>query len=1022
MHSATSDPRTRPRGVNVVGYLFAEHGVGEEARQLARVVREAGLEVALVPVVQTGSRQTEERALDLGEGSYDTNLVCLNADSLESFVRQVGPTLFAGRINIGMWAWELELLPPWMLASSRFLDEIWTCSRFVTRAVAPSVSCSVVSMPPSIALLDSPPPPTVDRVPGSKLFLFCFDYNSVFERKNPLGTMAAFVRAFAPDDGCRLLIKTVNGASFPAQQERLRTAAAEHSHVHVVDGYLAREEQHVLMASCDVYVSLHRSEGFGFTLAEAMALGKPVVATGYSGNLEFLDDSCGYLVPWQPAGVGPGSGPYPVSAWWAEPDLDAAAGLMRRVVLEPKEAEARAKAAQKRIRETLSVPAAARRVRERLEQIWAVTPRGEAGSVETTRTRSREVHLPDGRLVVSSRPPATEEYRSFPSAATLLADAGVEVSPGAGAEPLRDVPRRDAGPPAGAGPASASDAAPDSGAVEPSASAREWIRRMGLALVSLAVGIGLAEAGLRALEGARHFPSIDGDSVDLAALGYNEGTVPRRSPRDQIRVLSFGDSFAHAAVRPSFTYHAVAASLVGEVRPDRKLRVINLGESGTSFHQYMDRHRRWSQELEHAAVVFNIYLGNDLLEVALGHVADDEPLNPLFAQVELEPSRMPIPRRFTLRLLDYGLAAKLLLDGSYRPYVADQPPEYLPTAGVLSDDAFYGVALSQIDNFDAGRLPSLRRGYEAMFRFMAFVAEIRARGIPVAILLAPSETQVDPDLRRELARRFGVDWGALDLGLPAALIAEAADRLAPNVPLLDLTPAFRTAAVSSQEKLYWRTNTHWSVAGNALAGHCLADLLARSLWSREVGRTVSCPVGEAPPLAPEVRANRKRVVDSFLLPLLEGRAPGPDRVDPAELEALRKREVPARFALGMVNGLDFDELGDDRRIPVGPSGLSMSGWAIDSSAMRPAAGVLVAIGDRFYRAEYGASRSDVARHFGDWTLHRVGFTLAIPAGEIEVDEVLRVRVFVLGADGESYEQGGPIEMRRVLEEPGPAIP
>ena len=117
-------------------------------------------------------------------------------------------------------------------------------------------------------------------------------------------------------------------------------AAVDRADVLVLDDYLATGEMAALMDVADCYVSLHRSEGFGLTMAESMALGKPVIATGYSGNLDFMDDDTAYLVKWMPGSVPIGCAPYRAGARWAEPDLEDAARLMRHVVEHPDEARA----------------------------------------------------------------------------------------------------------------------------------------------------------------------------------------------------------------------------------------------------------------------------------------------------------------------------------------------------------------------------------------------------------------------------------------------------------------------------------------------------------------------------------------------------------------------------------------------------------------------------------------------------------------------------------------------------------
>jgi hypothetical protein len=225
-----------------------------------------------------------------------------------------------------------------------------------------------------------PPPVTVPAVrqlgreelglpANGFLFLFCFDFDSVFERKNPLGAIEAFRRAFPRPVGPQLVIKSVRGDAHPDELIRLRGAASGRPDIHVIDGYLDTPRQHALMAACDAYVSLHRAEGFGFTAAEAMALGKPVIATAYSGTLEFMDVTNSWLVDHDLVEIGPGCDPYPADGFWAEPDLEDAARAMREVVDDPNLAHERGARAAADIERMHGPQARAPFVLDRLEAI-----------------------------------------------------------------------------------------------------------------------------------------------------------------------------------------------------------------------------------------------------------------------------------------------------------------------------------------------------------------------------------------------------------------------------------------------------------------------------------------------------------------------------------------------------------------------------------------------------------------------------------------------------------------------------
>jgi glycosyltransferase involved in cell wall biosynthesis len=202
------------------------------------------------------------------------------------------------------------------------------------------------------------------------MFLFAFDFMSVMKRKNPLGLIDAFMRAFPAGSGAQLVIKAINGDKRPVEREVLMTAASQHPDVTVIDTYFTRGETSSLMNLADCYVSLHRSEGLGLTLSEAMSHGKPVIATNYSGNVDFMDDSNSYLVPWTRVAVGQGAEGYSPDATWAEPDVVEAARLMRHVYENQAEAVLVGQKAQDDILKNFSEAASGAIMKNRLSEIW----------------------------------------------------------------------------------------------------------------------------------------------------------------------------------------------------------------------------------------------------------------------------------------------------------------------------------------------------------------------------------------------------------------------------------------------------------------------------------------------------------------------------------------------------------------------------------------------------------------------------------------------------------------------------
>jgi glycosyltransferase involved in cell wall biosynthesis len=204
-------------------------------------------------------------------------------------------------------------------------------------------------------------------VPDGFLFLFVFDYSSTIQRKNPVGLIRAFQRAFAEGEGPQLLIKTINGPRHPLAEDEVLWATDGRRDIHVIDRSLSGTERDALMLGCDCYVSLHRSEGFGLTMAEAMAVGKPVIATGYSGNVDFMNVRNSYLVDYEVIRVGPDVQIYPADGEWAEPSIEHAAALMREVYEGRAQAAERGDRARHDIARVLSPEATGAAMRARLE-------------------------------------------------------------------------------------------------------------------------------------------------------------------------------------------------------------------------------------------------------------------------------------------------------------------------------------------------------------------------------------------------------------------------------------------------------------------------------------------------------------------------------------------------------------------------------------------------------------------------------------------------------------------------------
>lgn len=363
-------------GVNVLGYLTAELGVGEMGRLVLDAVRTAALPVAAVVDDDVANRTAHPiDAGLLGDPRYPVSLLCVNAD-MTRHVLGLHPEIAEDRYVIGLWSWELSQFPQWMHAAFADVAEVWTISGFTRAAIAVRAPVPVRLFP--VPVRDPYPdgvPPTRDSL-GTTRFLFVFDYQSIFERKNPLAVVDAFTRAFDVDDDVELIIKSINGNRHPEDRERLRLAIADHPGIRLVEDYLSAAEMRQLFESADCYVSLHRAEGFGLTVAEAMAHGLPVIATDYSGSAEVLTRHTGWPIGYRLVPVGPACHPYPKDAEWAEPDVSAAAAAMREIVDDPAAAREVGRAARAHVLATRSRQAAADWVAARVAEArerWRAT-------------------------------------------------------------------------------------------------------------------------------------------------------------------------------------------------------------------------------------------------------------------------------------------------------------------------------------------------------------------------------------------------------------------------------------------------------------------------------------------------------------------------------------------------------------------------------------------------------------------------------------------------------------------------
>ena len=337
-------PSRHPKGgmpIGIAGWFSSASGLGEGARLGYRALETSGLKPTAYDLSAAFAQNDLPGAITtrpLESGTGGSLVMHINGPYLPYAMCMLGRRQIAGRRIIGYWAWELPRLSDAWRPALSFVHEIWVPSRFTQAAVADATDLPVHVVPHPLPEIEAPTSRRQDfGLPEDAIIILnSFHIGSNFTRKNPVAAINAFRRAFGDRKDRILIIKLSDPGNVPWARQELNAAIASAPNIHVIERTLSSKDMTGLMALSDIVISTHRSEGFGLICAEAMRLGKPVIATGWSGNLDFMNEENSALLPYKLIPVEDRDNAFDSrNQQWADPDVDAAARWLTRLADDP---------------------------------------------------------------------------------------------------------------------------------------------------------------------------------------------------------------------------------------------------------------------------------------------------------------------------------------------------------------------------------------------------------------------------------------------------------------------------------------------------------------------------------------------------------------------------------------------------------------------------------------------------------------------------------------------------------------
>lgn len=366
-------------GINIIGRFNTVSGIANSAQFLALSMETESIPYSLILVDQNNPTHSDQNNCHLSIDNkflYSNNLYVFGLGDLGKNLKEIGWENFCSKHNIGYHFWETTVIPRIQKISWDYLDELWVTSQYMYDNLISVTSLPIFLMSHPVHLPLKPNPNSSKATFGllnKFTFLFCWDWCSSGERKNPLGLVKAFQLAFPKEeykDKVQLVLKNINAHLNVENHKNLKAACANDERIVNLNKPFSVQEYSDLLNICDCYVSLHRSEGFGLTMAEAMLLEKPIIATGYSGNLEFTKKDNSFLCEYELIDIPPLNDQYSEGGQWADPKLEHAAHLMRFVFENRADAKFRAKKGKQYILEHHSFEVVGKQIKSRLQEIF----------------------------------------------------------------------------------------------------------------------------------------------------------------------------------------------------------------------------------------------------------------------------------------------------------------------------------------------------------------------------------------------------------------------------------------------------------------------------------------------------------------------------------------------------------------------------------------------------------------------------------------------------------------------------